>query len=218
MIILDSYFFLETFTHRELFEGIEYPWMALLELKKFFKSRVGKIACPIPKGVTLVHPELISIGEGSMVEAGAYIVGPCVFGKECQIRHGAYIRGNVVAGDRCVIGHATEVKESILLDGAAAPHFNYVGNSILGNGVNLGAGVVCANVRLDGEEVAVLFEGQRILTGMKKFGALVGDGSKLGANCVLNPGTLMGKKVFCAPLLKISGTILPNSIIKTSVS
>lgn len=218
MITVDTFFSLTNYSHRKLFEGIEYPWDALRNLKKYLLEKPGKIACSIPEGVTLIHPELISIGEGSVIESGAYIVGPCILGKNCQVRQGAYIRGNVIAGDRCIIGHCTEIKESILFDGAAAPHFNYVGNSILGNDVNLGAGIICANTRVDGKTVSVRVEKEKIDTHMKKLGALVGDGSKLGANCVLNPGTLVGKNVFSSPLVKISGTIFPNSIIKTSVS
>ena len=108
------------------------------------------------------------------MEPGAYIEGPCVIGKACQIRHSAYVRPYVVTGDRCIIGHSSEVKHSILLDGAQAPHFNYVGDSILGNGVNLGAGVICANFRLDHREVIVEIEGNRHETGLRKFGAIVG--------------------------------------------
>ena len=214
---IESFFSLENYKHALLFSNCEYPWIALLNLREYLKKYpLGKIESPLPSSVTLVHPELISIGRNTLVDPGVHIIGPCIIGDDCQVRSGAYIRGGVVTGNHCVIGHATEIKESILLDRASAPHFNYVGDSILGNDVNLGAGLICANLRFDRENVSVFFEGKKLTTPLKKLGALVGDGSQLGCNCVLNPGTLISKNVFCHPLLKISGYILPNSIIKTS--
>jgi UDP-N-acetylglucosamine diphosphorylase / glucose-1-phosphate thymidylyltransferase / UDP-N-acetylgalactosamine diphosphorylase / glucosamine-1-phosphate N-acetyltransferase / galactosamine-1-phosphate N-acetyltransferase len=218
MTLMNHLFSLEKYSHASLFEGCEYPWLALVNLKKYFEnSALGKIEVPIPEGVMITNPELVSIGKGTEIEPGAYIKGPCIIGENCQVRHGAYIRGFVIIGNDCVVGHATEVKESIFLDGACASHFNYVGNSILGNNVNLGAGLICANLKLDNKNVFVYLEEKKIDTSFKKLGALVGDGSQLGAQCVLNPGTVIGKNVFCYPLLKISGYILPNSIIRTSV-
>ena len=168
----------------------------------------------MPASAFLVNPELISIGKGTVVEPGAYIAGPCIIGQNCQVRNGAYIRGNVIIGDDCVVGHATEIKGSILLNRVCASHFNYVGDSILGNDVNLGAGLVCANLRLDRQKVSIHYKNQKIPTPLKKLGAIVGDGSQLGCNSVLNPGTVLGKKVFCSPCLNISGYIPGGSFIK----
>ncbi len=155
----------------------------------------------------MVNPEQISIGEGTIIEPGAYIRGPCIIGKNCQIRHGAYIRGNVIIGDHCVVGHATELKHSILLDHAHAAHFAFVGDSILGNGVNLGAGVRCANLRLDGAPVCVQYGEESFSTGMRKLGAVIGDEAQIGCNVVLNPGTCFGKESRCFPGLTVSGYI-----------
>ncbi|MDJ0651928.1 MAG: UDP-N-acetylglucosamine diphosphorylase [Simkaniaceae bacterium] len=172
-------------------------WESLKNLKSYLNSlTLGCIECPIPNTATLVNTESISIGKGSVIERGAYIKGPCVIGQDCQIRHGAYLRGYVLTGDRCVIGHSTEVKHAIFLNDSKAPHFNYVGNSILGNHVNIGAGVICANFRLDKREVTLKIGGEIYQTGMKKFGTIVGDGSQLGCNTVINPGVLLRKETY----------------------
>jgi UDP-N-acetylglucosamine diphosphorylase / glucose-1-phosphate thymidylyltransferase / UDP-N-acetylgalactosamine diphosphorylase / glucosamine-1-phosphate N-acetyltransferase / galactosamine-1-phosphate N-acetyltransferase len=212
---LEQFFSLSECAHASLFEGCRYPWEALARLQAYLKSLVlGKIEIEIPSTVYLVNPELISIGEGTVIEPGAYIEGPCFIGKNCMIRHGAYIRGDVIAGNHCVIGHDTELKHSILLNRAAAAHFNYVGDSILGNGSNLGAGVKCANLRLDHQPVCVFFEGERIKTSLTKLGAIVGDGAQVGCNCVINPGTILGKNSFCFPCLNVYGYVPENGKVK----
>lgn len=203
-----AFFILGHFTHAELFEGCTYVWEALERLSDYLKKqKLGKIEVEIPSSVHVVNPELISIGRGTVVEPGAYIQGPCIIGNNCQIRHGAYIRGHVIAGEACVIGHDTEIKHSILLDRVNAAHFNYVGDSILGNGVNLGAGVKCANLKLDHSPVTVVVQGERYKTGLKKLGAILGDGAQLGCNSVTNPGTLMGRGAIAYPCVNVQGFI-----------
>jgi len=212
------YFSLNEYAHRSLFEGCKYPWEVLKRLEAYLKSyALGKIEIAIPTGAHLVNPESISIGLGTVVEPGAFIQGPCIIGKNCVVRHGAYVRGNVVTGDNCVIGHDTEIKNSILLDHTAAAHFNYVGDSILGNRVNLGAGVKCANLRLDHESIFVSVQGERIDTGLHKLGAIVGDGAQIGCNCVTNPGTILGKNSFCFPCLNVYGFVPENGKVKPAI-
>lgn len=207
----DTFFNLDAFEHRELFVLDQYVWEALKRLKKYIDSKsLGKIECDLPDSVHLVNPELISIGEGSTIEPGIYIEGPCIIGKNCEIRHSAYLRPYVLTGNGCVIGHSSEVKHSIMLDGAKAPHFNYVGDSILGNDVNIGAGLICANFRLDHREVIVRYEGEKIPTGLKKFGAIIGDRSQLGCNCVTSPGVLLGKEIMVAPCKNIKANLLKS--------
>ncbi|MCB1181043.1 MAG: UDP-N-acetylglucosamine diphosphorylase [Chlamydiia bacterium] len=192
--ILNQVFDLSTFRYASLFEGITFPWEALERLKEFLKKLpLGEIKGKINSGVFLENPELISIGEETVVESGAYIRGPCIIGRNCQVRHGAYIRGHVLVGDTCVIGHSTEVKHSIFLNRAKAGHFSYVGDSILGNGVNLGAGTKCANLRFDGAKIIVHFNQTKIQTGLKKLGAIFGDESQTGCNSVTNPGAILEK-------------------------
>lgn len=204
---LEPFFDISNFSHKALWQEGLPVWSPLKLLKDYFNSlHLGKIEVEIPDGVFLKHPELISIGKGTVIEPGVFIVGPCVIGENCVISHGAYLRGYVILGDGCVIGHSAEIKHSILLNGAKATHFVYVGDSIIGAGANLAAGVKCANLRLDRQEVAG--------TGMKKFGAIVGDGVQIGCNCVINPGTFIEKGAICYPLLTIGGTILAGSLVK----
>jgi NDP-sugar pyrophosphorylase family protein len=213
-----SYFFnLESISFREIFDGCEFPWEALSKIADYLKNYpLGKIDAKVSPSAYLINPESITIGEGSIVEPGAFISGPCLIGKNCTIRHGAYIRGNFIAGDGCVIGHDTEVKNSIFLQNVHAAHFAYLGDSILGNSVNLGAGSKCANLKLDRGIISVSFQKKIISTGLKKFGAILGDGTQIGCNAVMNPGTLMGKSVFCHPCINPSGFIPSKSTVKTT--
>ena len=188
-----KFFELSDFAHAKLFHDISAAWEALHRIKDYLESlTLGQIEGNVSDQAYLIDPHLISIGEGTVVEPGAYIKGPCAIGKNCQIRHGAYLRGQIITGDRCVIGHASEVKNSIFLNKAQAAHFAYVGDSILGNHCNLGAGTKCANLKLAGDEVILRHQGKRIATGLRKFGAIIGDEVQLGCNSVTNPGTVMG--------------------------
>ncbi|NDD58251.1 MAG: hypothetical protein EBZ47_03230, partial [Chlamydiae bacterium] len=131
-----------------------------------------------------------------------------------QIRSHAYIRGNVITGTHCLIGHTTEIKNSILLNHAAAPHFNYLGDSILGNYTNLGAGAKCSNLRLDKKNIHIIVAGKVFNTNRQKLGLILGDYSQLGCNSVTNPGTIFGQKVLCYPCVTVSGYIPNHSLIK----
>ncbi len=210
-----EYFDLPSFAHFSLFDENEPVWLVLKKIERYLLSLpLGNILGTVEAGAYLVNPETISIGKGSVVEPGAYIAGPCVIGENCQIRHGAYIRGNVLTGNRCVIGHATEVKNSIFFNGAKAGHFAYIGDSILGNHVNLGAGTKCANLRFDNHHVPVIWSGRRIDSGLKKFGAILGDDVQTGCNSVTNPGTLMGKESCLGPCATASGVIPKKYVVK----
>lgn len=214
-----DFFYLDEFSQAEIFRDCFYPWEALSRLPEYLRSlSLGQKDIEIPPGVHLIHPELISIGLGSRIEPGAYIEGPCFIGKNCIIRHGAYLRGHVMTGDNCIIGHDTEIKNSILLNHVCAAHFNYVGDSILGNGVNLGAGVKCANFRLDGLPIFIEGGKEKMPTGMRKLGLIAGDGCKIGCNAVTNPGTVLGREVLCYPCLNIGGYLPAKSRIKPSSS
>lgn len=209
-----SFFNLEGFAHKSLFDEETYVWAALKKIRVYLESLpLGKIEGKVDKHAYLDQPHLISIGHGTIVEAGAYIRGPCIIGQNCEVRHGAYIRGDFIAGNRCVIGHATEVKHAIFLDGAHAGHFAYVGDSILGNNVNLGAGTKCANLRLDGKTVPIIWGDKRIDSGLRKLGAILGDGVQLGCNSVTNPGVLMGKHSACLPCVNVRGFIPEEKVV-----
>lgn len=211
-----EYFDLSKFAHASLFEKKKPVWEALKKIGEYLLSdSLGNIRGTVEQGAYLINPEEISIGRGSVVEPGAYILGPCIIGENCQIRHGAYIRGNVIVGNQCVIGHATEVKNSLFLDGAQAGHFAYIGDSILGNQVNLGAGTKCANLRFDKKNVPVILEEKRIDSGLRKFGAILGDHAQTGCNSVTNPGTLMGKRSCLSPCATVRGVVPKDAIVKT---
>lgn len=211
----EYYFDLSHFEHKALFTSCAFVFDALSKIEDYlahFKS--FKIEVDVPDGVFLVNPEQISIGKGSVVEPGSYIKGPCIIGKNCTVRHGAYIRGNVIVGDGSIIGHDTEVKNSILLNHAMAAHFAYLGDSIIGNDVNLGAGTKCANLKLDGQVIDFMFEGKIVTTRLRKLGAIIGDGSSLGCNTVTNPGTFLGRNVISYPCTNFGGFVESNSLVK----
>ena len=192
--------------HEAFFSQAIFVWDLLKELNPYLLSlQLGKISCPIPKGVHLANEKQISIGKGTVIEPGVYIEGPCFIGENCHIRHAAYLRSDVLIGNNCSIGHASEIKHSIVLNKGAIPHFNYVGDSIIGQGANLGAGVICANLRLDHKEICVKIGEKEYNTGLKKFGAIVGDYSQIGCNSVLNPGTLLKKSSFIYPCSSFQG-------------
>ena len=141
----------------------------------------------------------IAIGKGTLVEGGATIKGPTIIGDRTEVRQGAYLRGYCLIGDRCVIGHTTEVKHSVFLDDAKAGHFAYLGDSIIGNDANLGAGTKCANLRFIPGNVQVSYEGELCSTGMRKFGAVIGDQAQTGCNSVTSPGTIIARGSFLMP-------------------
>ncbi|MFA6915398.1 MAG: UDP-N-acetylglucosamine diphosphorylase [Parachlamydiales bacterium] len=209
--------FFETrgYIHEKLFNGCHYPWEALSQIGEYLKNVRGNAEeYDLPLGSWIIHPETVFFEEDCIVEPGAYIQGPCYIGRGTIIRNGAYIRGNVVTGTHCVIGHTTEIKNSILLNAVHAAHFAYIGDSILGNNVNLGAGVKLANLRLDGNQIIIESDDDKINTGLRKFGAIIGDGSQIGCNAVCNPGTLVGQKSVWHPCINKGGIIAAGSIVK----
>lgn len=191
-----------------LFKDCQYVWEALGQIGAFLEAMAPVQNSPIPEGVFVKDSHGIILEEGVTIEPGAYIQGPCFVGKGSIVRHSAYIRGNVIIGRGCVFGHASEAKNSVLMDFSHAAHFAYLGDTILGKGVNLGAGTRCANLRFDGKEVVIRGErGSRFPTGRRKFGAIIGDGAQTGCNSVSNPGTLMGKGSLAFPCANFGGYI-----------
>jgi len=196
-----DYFDLSQLYFADLFEDATNVWEALSGLDEYIAAQFesGRM-----KG-NYHDKSDIFVGNNTTIVEGARIEGPAIIGKNCTIGHGAYIRGGCVIGDNVRIGHAVEVKHSIILSDAAIAHFNYVGDSIIGNHVNVSAGAVCANFRLDKKQIVVKMSDQRIETGLKKLGAIVGDGSNVGVNAVLNPGTILGKDCVVYPLTNVRG-------------
>ena len=211
----ERFFSLEGFAHKALFDQGAAVWEALRGLSTYLeRAALGKIESEVPKTVYLANVSQISIGPGCVIEPGAYIEGPVILGPKTVVRHAAYIRGFVVTGEGCIIGHATEVKHSIFLDRASAAHFNYVGDSILGRDVNLGAGVKLANFRLDHAPVTFFHAGDKVATGLNKLGAILGDGVQLGCNAVTSPGTLMGPESMGRPCATVRGMVAAKTVYK----
>jgi NDP-sugar pyrophosphorylase family protein len=179
------------------------------ELKVFRKGEELAGASVLYGGAILFDSN-IYIGEGTVVEPGALIKGPSIIGNHTEVRQGAYLRGNCLVGDRCVVGHTTEVKHSIMLDDAKAGHFAYIGDSILGNHVNLGAGTKLANLKIVDVEMRLKVEGKIYETGLRKLGAILGDYTQTGCNSVTSPGTLLGKASLVYPCVNMPGGFYPE--------
>ena len=199
--------------HAALFEDCEYAWQALGKLSVYLERNLRPGLHNRCEGVAFIGDQVF-IGEGTVVEDGAMIKGPAIIGRNCQIRHNAYLREHVIVGDNCVVGNSTELKNALLFNDAVAPHFNYVGDSILGHKAHLGAGVVLSNVKSLPGNVTVELEGQPFDTGLRKFGALLGDSAEIGCNAVLNPGSIIGRSAVIYPGVNWRGILPANMIAK----
>lgn len=213
---VEDFFDLKQCGFPELYEGVGQAWEAIGRIKACVENKLketgsgcqGKII-----GQAWIAED-VYIGEGTVVEEGAMIKGPTVIGRNCEIRHGAYIRGSALIGDEVVVGNSTEIKNAALHRGAMAPHYNYVGDSVLGWKVHMGGGSGTANLKLSWDKVKVKFEGEKIDTGLRKFGAIIGDYCDIGTNTVLTPGTLIGPRSIVYAETSFGGYLPPESIVK----
>ncbi len=190
------------------FEDAFYVWELLPKIKEMIPNIIAK-----RDGRFRKLKEGVLIGENASVSPSAAILGPAIIEDGAEIRPGAYIRENVYIGKECVVGNASELKNCILLPYAQAPHYNYVGDSILGNHAHMGAGSICSNLRGDGKSVVVHAD-KDYETGMRKFGAILGDCAEIGCGAVLNPGTIIGKNTQVYPLTMTRGAYPSNAIVK----
>jgi len=214
MLKSEDFFDLSDSIYRDLFLDVEYVWDALKRLREYIESAIKPdIQGEILNGAYLIGKN-IQIGKNSVIESGACITEPTIIGENTVVRNGAYIRGNVIVGDHCVVGHSSELKGAILLNHSGAPHFNYVGDSILGNHANLGAGTKISNLRIGEGPVKIKVNDQIYDSRQRKLGAIIGDYSETGCNVVLNPGTLIGPGCLIYPNTSVSGYIPPESIVK----
>lgn len=200
-------------SHHIIFHGINNAWEALPKIKDYIETHLH----PENLGKMIGSPYLegeVQIGEGTIIEPNVMIKGPTIIGKNCHIRSGAYIRGNAIIGDRVTIGNSTEVKNAILFNDVAAPHYNYIGDSILGYRVHLGAGVILSNVTIPAKEIKIVTMEKIFPTGLKKLGALIGDETEVGCNSVLNPGTILGPGCLVYPGIIFRGVAPKDAIIK----
>src|ERR1017187_8039103 len=202
--------------HAAIFDGCKFAWDALRKIESYIAANLKpELRNPARRDDGRAYiGEKVFIGEGTVVEDGAMIKGPAIIGKNCQIRHNAYIRENVIIGDACVVGNSSELKNALLFNGAQVPHYNYIGDSILGHRSHLGAGVKISNVKLLPGNIFVEIDGAPFDTGLRKFGALLGDGAEVGCNAVLNPGSILGRGAVIYPNVFWRGILPANTIAK----
>lgn len=200
-------FDVDSFEYKNLFDDLEFAWEAISSLnqflREFFKNNSGNFA------------KNVFVGKNVAIDKTVRIIGPAIICDDATISFNSYLRENVVIGPGCIIGHAVELKNTVVMGKSNISHYNYIGDSIIGSGVNFGAGAKTANFRLDGKSVSVKdLSGNVISTDLEKFGALVGDNTKIGANSILNPGTVLGKECVVYPLVSVVGTHKPLSRVK----
>jgi NDP-sugar pyrophosphorylase family protein len=210
----EEFFDLGRFSHREIFSDCTEVWEVLHKISAWARSRLRPdVLGTVEKGA-FVAPNVF-VGAGTVIESFAYVRGPAIIGENCQIRSGAYIRGDVLIGDGCVVGNASELKNTIMMNGAMAPHYNYCGDSVLGNDVNLGAGTKLSNFKIAADKTIRLKSGDEVIdTGLEKFGAILGDGAVTGCNSVLNPGTILGKNVMVYACTAVRGFVAHDTVVK----
>ncbi len=195
---------------RDLFEAYVYPWELLPHIKSHIRSLIER---GMPD-FRLLSPDVL-VGEGVEIAPTATVLGPTVLGAGTEVRPGAYIRGCVITGQNCVIGNSSEIKNAILLDKVQIPHYNYIGDSILGNHAHMGAGAICSNLKADGKPVVIHADAEYD-TGLRKIGGILGDGADVGCGCVLNPGTVIGRDTTVYPLVSVRGVLPSGCIVKAA--
>lgn len=226
----NALFDLSQTTFANLFVDVVYAWEVIPKIKNYIEGYFRDGLSSNHHTLTGLHPSVafgnnpIFIGTGTIIEPGVYIEGPAIIGKNCEIRQGAYLRSDVIIADNAIVGHTSEVKNAVLLEGAHAPHFAYVGDSILGRNVNLGAGTKLSNLAVTSFKdpittkrptVKIEYDGEILDTGLAKFGAILGDEVQLGCNCVTNPGCIVGARSWVYPAVSlIKGYYPSDSIIK----
>ncbi len=197
---------------KELFESSIYPWEMLPKIKHYI-AELLKTGIP---GFTELKPGVL-VGQDVKIAATVTIEAPAIIGHGTELRPGAYIRGNVITGSGCVMGNSCEYKNCILLDKVQTPHYNYIGDSILGNKAHTGAGTICSNLKSDGKPVVIRGD-EAIETGLRKVGGILADGADVGCGCVLNPGTVIGKNTSVYPLTALRGVYPEHCIVKNQTT
>ena len=209
-LTIKELFFTENQLFSPLFEQAEYPFEVLSKISSFIKE----LGPTLDKEIYENKGENIWIARSAKVAPTASITGPCIIGENTEVRHCAFIRGNALIGNDCVVGNSTELKNVVLIGKVQVPHYNYVGDSILGYGSHMGAGSITSNVKSDKTLVTVKVGDEKIETGLKKFGAILGDFVEVGCGSVLNPGTIIGNHSNIYPLSSVRGFVPANSIYK----
>ena len=195
---------------KPLLESVDYPWEALPQIADFIR----RLGASLPPEEYERRGEDIWVAKSANVFASVYLHGPCILGPETEVRQGAFLRGSALVGAGCVVGNSTELKNVIIFDSVQVPHYNYVGDSILGYKSHMGAGSITSNVKSDKTLVTIRVGQERMETGLKKVGAMLGDHVEVGCNSVLNPGAVIGRNTNVYPLSMVRGFVPANSIYK----
>ena len=203
--------------HASIFDGCKYAWEALTKIASYLEKHLRPGLHNRCQGVAYIG-EQVFIGEGTVVEDGVMIKGPAIIGRNCEIGHNAYLRERVIVGDNCVVGNSSELKNALLFNYAKVPHFNYAGDSILGFKAHLGAGVKISNLKIVPGNVMVEAGGKNFDTGLRKFGALLGDHTEIGCNAVLNPGSIIGRGAIIYPNVNWRGVLPANMVVKNKAA
>ena len=209
MTVKEMYTLDETIA-KDIFDGVEYPWEVLPKISNF----IMKLGATLSEEEYEKRGDNVWVARSAKVAPTAFIGGPAIIGKDAEVRHCAFIRANAIVGEGAVVGNSTELKNVILFNKVQVPHYNYVGDSILGFKAHMGAGSITSNVKSDKKLVVVKTPEENIETGMKKFGAMLGDNVEVGCGTVLNPGSVVGKNTNIYPLSMVRGYVPSNSIYK----
>lgn len=209
-LMIKNLFDLDKTIAKDLFEGAVYPWEVLPKIKEF----IVKLGNTLDPEIYEKRGEDIWVAKSAKVAPSAYLGGPLIICENAEIRHCAFIRGSAIVGAGAVVGNSTELKNAVLFDGVQVPHYNYVGDSILGYKAHTGAGAITSNLKSDKKLVTVMYDGEKVETGVKKFGAMLGDFADIGCNSVLNPGTVVGRGTRVYPLSMVRGYVPEHSIYK----
>lgn len=209
-LMIKNLFDLDKTIAKDLFEGAVYPWEVLPKIKEF----IVKLGNTLDPEIYEKRGEDIWVAKSAKVAPSAYLGGPLIICENAEIRHCAFIRGSAIVGAGAVVGNSTELKNAVLFDGVQVPHYNYVGDSILGYKAHTGAGAITSNLKSDKKLVTVMCDGEKVETGVNKFGAMLGDFADIGCNSVLNPGTVVGRGTRVYPLSMVRGYVPEHSIYK----
>lgn len=197
---------------KDIFNGVTYPWEVLPKISSF----ILELGATLSEDEYEKRGENVWVAKSAKVAPTAFINGPAIIGKDAEVRHCAFIRGNAIVGEGAVVGNSTELKNVILFNKVQVPHYNYVGDSVLGYKSHMGAGSICSNVKSDKKLVVVKDGDEKIETGLKKFGAMLGDHVEVGCGSVLNPGTVIGRNSNIYPLSPVRGCVPADSIYKNT--
>ena len=208
-ITINDLYTLDETIAKDIFDGVTYPWEVLPKIEEFILETIPTLGEDYEK-----YDENVYIHKTAKINKLATIMGPTIIGKDVEVRPGAFIRGKAIIGDGTVIGNSTEVKNAIIFNKCECPHYNYIGDAILGEHAHTGAGVILSNIKNDKKNITVLEDGKKLETNLRKLSGILGDNVQVGCNSVVCPGTIIGKNTHIYPLTRVRGTIDSNMIVK----